>query len=97
MRSLVLDVPEFGFILGTRAALAAGIGLLIGHTLPEARRRAVGGALVALGVASTIPAAMTVARGLRRSRRREAERGIEYDRRLIGAARFPRKGDDERS
>jgi hypothetical protein len=97
MRSLVLDVPEFGFILGTRAALAAGIGLLIGNTLPETRRRAVGGALVALGVASTIPAAMTIARGLRRFRSREAARGIEYDQRLIGATRFPRKGDDERS
>lgn len=96
MRTLVLDVPEFGFILGTRAALAAGIGLLLGGTLAGARRRALGGALVALGVASTIPAAMTVARGLRRSRRQPA-RGIEYDERLIGAARFPRKGDDDRS
>jgi hypothetical protein len=65
--------------------------------LPDARRRAVGGALVALGIASTIPAAMTIARGLRRARRREPGRGIEYDERLIGATRFPRKGDDERS
>jgi hypothetical protein len=97
MKTLVLDVPEFGFIVGTRAALAAGIGLVVGQALPAARRRAVGRALIAVGVLSTIPAAMTIARGLRRWRRGERERGIEYDRRLIGAARFPRKGDDDYS
>jgi hypothetical protein len=97
MKTLVLDVPDFGFILGTRAALAAGIGLLMAHTLSEERRRMIGGALVAVGVATTIPAAMSVARGLRRARRRQTGAGIEYDERLIGATRFPRKGDDERS
>ena len=35
MKTLVLDVPEFGFIVGTRAALAAGIGLVVGQALPE--------------------------------------------------------------
>ena len=97
MKTVVLDVPDFGFILGTRAALAAGIGLLMGNTLSEERRRIIGGTLLAIGVATTIPAAMSVARGLRRSRQRQPARGIEYDERLIGATRFPRKGDDERS
>jgi hypothetical protein len=98
MKTLVLDVPDFGFIIGTRAALAAGIGLLLAHRLSEERRRMIGGALFAVGMATTIPAAMSVSRGLRRWRRRQAVgAGIEYDERLIGATRFPRKGDDERS
>jgi hypothetical protein len=95
MKTLVLGVPEFGFILGTRAALAAGVGLLIGRALTDERRRAIGAALVAVGVATTIPAGMALVRGLRRSRRRDAEKGIAYDERLIGATRFPRKGDDD--
>src|SRR6478752_6787292 len=61
MKTLVLDVPDFGFILGTRAALAAGIGLLVGNKLSEERRRVIGGVLVALGAATTLPAAMSVA------------------------------------
>lgn len=97
MKTLVLDVPDFGFIVATRAALAAGIGLLVANNLSEGRRRAIGGALVAVGVATSIPAAMSIARGLRRSRRHQTTAGVEYDERLIGATRFPRKGDDERS
>jgi hypothetical protein len=97
MKTLVLDVPDFGFILGTRAALAAGIGLLVADKLSEERRRLVGGALVVLGAVTTIPAAMSVARGLRRWRQRETNAGIGYDERLIGATRYPRKGDDELS
>jgi hypothetical protein len=97
MKTLVLGIPEFGFVIGTRAALAAGIGLLIGRRLTDERRRVLGAALVAVGVATTIPAAMSVARGLRRSRRLQRAQGVEYDPRLIGATRFPRKGDDERS
>jgi hypothetical protein len=97
MKTLVLDVPELGFVVSTRAALAAGIALLVGRALSDDRRTAIGAALVAFGLATTIPAAMSVARGLRRSRRRDPARGIEFDERLIGATRFPRKGDDERS
>src|SRR5882724_9834792 len=91
MKTLLLDVPDFGFILATRAALAAGIGLLVGNALSEERRRVIGGALFAVGVATTIPAAVTLARGLRRARARQTGVGIEFDERLIGATRFPRK------
>ena len=97
MNTLVLDVPEFGFIVGTRAALAAGVGLLAAANLSEERRRVIGATLVAVGVVTTIPAAMSVMRGLRRARSRTADAGIEFDKRLIGATRFPRKGDDDRS
>jgi len=57
---LVLTPPLLGFIVGTRAALAFGLGLLLSERIPESRRRAVGLTLVAIGAATTIPAAMTV-------------------------------------
>ena len=95
MKTIVLDAPAFAFIVATRAVLAGGIGLLLSGRVPEERRRAIGGALVAIGAVATIPAAMSVFRGLRRSRRRALADGIEIDERLIGATRFPRKGDDD--
>ena len=58
--NLVLTPPLFGFVIGTRAALAFGLGLLLADRIPGPRRRAVGLALVALGAATTIPAAMAV-------------------------------------
>jgi hypothetical protein len=57
---LVLTPPLFGFVIGTRAALAFGLGLLLADRIPESRRRKVGLTLVAIGVATTIPAAMSV-------------------------------------
>jgi hypothetical protein len=60
MNKLVLSLPTLGFIVGTRAALGVGIGLLLSGRLAESRRRAVGLTLVAIGVATTIPAAMAV-------------------------------------
>ena len=90
MKEVTLPLPMFGFVLVTRAALAAGIGLLIAGRLSPERRRAVGTALVAIGVATTFPAALSVARGIRR-----AGRSVVYrDERLIGATRFARKGDE---
>ena len=93
MRNVVLDVPTFGFVMGTRAALAGGMGLLLSARLPDARRRAIGMTLVAIGVITTIPAAMSVVRSVRRSRRRPQT--VDRDPGLIGAKRFPRKGDDD--
>ena len=58
--NLILNPPLLGFIVGTRAALAFGLGLLLANEIPESRRRAVGLALVGIGVATTIPAAMSV-------------------------------------
>jgi hypothetical protein len=81
------------FVLATRAALAAGIGLLVSSRVPAGRRRAVGATLVGIGAATTIPAAIALVRGLRRSR--GATVGVYRDKRLIGATRYPRKGDDD--
>jgi hypothetical protein len=63
MTNLVLNLPTFGFVVATRAALGVGIGLLLSERLPAERRRAVGLTLVALGAATTIPAVMAVRRG----------------------------------
>ena len=89
MKNLVLNVPTFAFIVSTRAALAAGVGLLIAEQFPVARRRAIGGALVAVGALTTIPAVMS----LRRSSRKGNRSAVNQDKNLIGATRFPRRGD----
>jgi hypothetical protein len=59
-----LNPRTFGFLVGTRAALAFGLGLLVASRLPESRRRRLGLALVGLGAATTVPAVKM----LRRSR-----------------------------
>ena len=53
-------MPLFGFVVATRAALGAGIGLLLASRIPESRRRAIGLTLVSIGAETTIPAAMAV-------------------------------------
>jgi hypothetical protein len=45
------------FIVGTRAALAAGVALLLSERLSGPTRRKVGFALAGLGGVATIPAA----------------------------------------
>jgi hypothetical protein len=92
MKELVLDLPTFAFVVSTRAALGVGIGLLLADRLPADRRRAIGGALVAVGAATTIPAAMSVFQNIRR--RGRSPRWVDQDDRLVGATRLPRKGDD---
>jgi hypothetical protein len=94
MKSVLLTLPTFGFIVATRAALGVGVGLLMSERVPPQRRRAIGAALVAIGAATTVPAAMSVARSLRGSQRRRLGSSIERDKHLIRATRFPRKGDD---
>jgi len=91
MRSVLLDLPTFGFIVGTRAALACGIGLLLADRLSEDRRRAVGLTLVIVGAATTIPAVAA----LRGHLSREDPVGVGRDARLMRSTRFARKGDDD--
>ena len=64
----MLRPPLFGFIVGTRAALAFGLGLLLAGRIPEDRRHSVGLTLVAIGAATTIPALMFVFGSRRRER-----------------------------
>ena len=58
--NLVLSPPLLGFVIGTRAALAFGLGLLLADRIPRSRRQALGLTLVVIGAATTIPAAMSV-------------------------------------
>ena len=67
MKHLELNFPTLGFVVGTRAALGVGIGLLLADKLAPARRRTVGLALVSAGAVTTIPAAMAVIHARRRA------------------------------
>ena len=60
MRDPELSFPEVMFIVGTRAALAAGVALLVSDRLSRGQRRSIGAALVAVGAVTTIPAAMAL-------------------------------------
>ncbi len=56
MQKIKLRPRQLGFLIGTRAALAAGLGLLLSGKLPAKARKVVGAGLVAIGVATTVPA-----------------------------------------
>jgi len=60
MKELVLNPPLLMFVVGTRAAMAFGVGLLASERIPERVRRQLALSLIAIGVATTIPAAMKV-------------------------------------
>mgnify|MGYP006951363472 CR=1 FL=1 len=55
-----LTFPELMFVVATRGMLAAGAALLIAGRLSQKQRRLVGGALVAIGAVTTVPALMAV-------------------------------------
>ena len=92
MKSIVLDVPLFGFVVATRALLGVGLGLALSERLNDRQRKVAAAMLIAAGVLTTIPAVQAIRRSNRYARRDRA--GVDYDRRLIGASRFPRKGDE---
>ena len=51
-----IALPEFAFVVATRAALGAGIGLLASTRLPKRSRKRLGASLLTFGVLTTIPA-----------------------------------------
>ena len=55
--TFTLTPPLLGFIVGTRAALAFGLGLLVANRIPEPQRRQLALSLIGVGAATTIPAA----------------------------------------
>jgi hypothetical protein len=65
MRETRISLRELDLIAATRAALGAGLGLLLGGSLPDRGRKVIGWSLVLAGVASTFPLLADV---LRRSR-----------------------------
>jgi hypothetical protein len=60
MRKSILTIPEIFLIGATRAALGAGLALLLGEKLDRRERRAVGWALFLTGVATTVPLVLEV-------------------------------------
>jgi hypothetical protein len=60
MKKVELTLPEFLFVVGTRAMLGTGIGLLLSERLRRRRRRHVGLTLLAAGAAATVPSALFV-------------------------------------
>ncbi len=60
MKRVDLSLREFGFVVATRGALGAGIGLLVADRLRRCNRRRLGATLVTLGALTTIPAAFMV-------------------------------------
>ena len=93
MKEVALALPMFAFTIATRAAIGVGIGLLVSERIAIPRRRAIGGALVAVGALTTVPILMSVRRNLK-PRRYHDPIGIDRSERLIGATRFARKGDE---
>jgi hypothetical protein len=66
MRETRITLPELGLIAGTRAALGAGLGLLLAERLTDTQRRAVGWTLFIVGALTTVPLAFEVfGRGVR--------------------------------
>ncbi|HEY1252072.1 MAG TPA: DUF5335 family protein [Thermoanaerobaculia bacterium] len=57
MKRVDLSIPEFGFVVATRAALGAGVGLLASQNLCRRTRQRVGLGLLILGALTTAPAA----------------------------------------
>lgn len=58
MKTIELKLPEIGLLAMTRAALGAGVGLLLSSKLDERQRRAAGIALVLVGILTTVPFAV---------------------------------------
>ena len=65
MRETRISIPELVLVAGTRAALGAGLGLLLADRLTIDQRRAVGWTLFLVGALSTIPLAIEVFGGNR--------------------------------
>lgn len=62
MKKRLLTTPEMIFLISTRAALAAGIALLVSPRLNRSARRAAGVALLGIGGITTMPAARILRR-----------------------------------
>ncbi|HMD36642.1 MAG TPA: hypothetical protein VKH42_16830 [Vicinamibacterales bacterium] len=60
MKELVLSPPLLLFVVGTRVAMAFGVGLLASERIPQQKRRPLALSLITIGIATTIPALMKV-------------------------------------
>jgi hypothetical protein len=72
MREVHVTVPELAMLVGTRAALGAGLGLLLADGLPANQRKAIG-----------VDASPGRRRHHRASRIRGARKGSRFDAGLV--------------
>lgn len=70
MKRISLTTPQLMFIIATRAALAAGIALLLSRRMSATQKNATAAALVGLGAVTTVPAATLMFRNRGPLRRR---------------------------
>ena len=66
MREHQIILPVLGLIAITRAMIGFGAGLLVSKHLGARHRRVIGLGLIASGLASTIPLALSLFRGRKR-------------------------------
>lgn len=59
-----LSLLELGLVVGTRAVLAAGVGLLLADRWRRQQRHRIGWTLVAVGALTTLPLARRVIAGI---------------------------------
>lgn len=55
MKATCISIPELALIAGTRAALGAGIALIVGDQLTKEQKKAVGWTLFLVGFVTTVP------------------------------------------
>jgi hypothetical protein len=55
MKDIRISLPELALIVGTRAALGAGVSLLLGDMLTKEQKKAVGWTLFIVGAVTTVP------------------------------------------
>jgi hypothetical protein len=60
MKEVHVTLPELALLVGTRAALGAGLGLLLADRLPKSQREAAGWVLLLVGALTTAPLAFEV-------------------------------------
>jgi len=54
-RQVDITIPEMALVVGTRAMLGAGIGLLLADRLSDEQRKAIGWTLFGVGAITSIP------------------------------------------
>jgi len=67
MREVNVTLPELALLVGTRAVLGAGLGLLLADRLSGSQRRAVGWTLFTVGAVTTVPLAFEMLGKVRES------------------------------
>lgn len=64
MPETTLSLVKVAALGWSRAALGAGVGLLVADRLDPGTRRTVGTALLAVGVATTVPLVVSIVKGV---------------------------------